>query len=134
MITLNNIIDDLLNKNHTDNGYIVRTGGHVKFFVDYDKAVSYFQSCCVNPEFGSMISRSGYIPNIRCEYHCMGSCSGVTTVEMRTVDEVDLEGTPKTWKSFNETMEDIRKEINPVVKDLLKILGSKTTEEEKEKK
>ena len=53
------------------------------------------------------------------------SSSGVTTVEIRTVNEVDLVGTTKTWKSFNESMEDFRKALEPIFTDIFKRLKLK---------
>ncbi len=123
MNELSNIIERTMNERHTDAGYIVRTGGHTKFFIDYEKAVKCFENFCNNQCFGKLKSKKGYLPNMQKTFYCMESMIGETTVEIRTVDEVDLVGTPKTWKSFNETMEDIRKYFEPVLKDIFKGLG-----------
>ena len=125
---MNEIINDIkkiLNERHTDAGYIVRTGGFTKFFIDYEKAVNCFEDFCNNQCFGTLISQKGYLPNMQKTFHCMESLTGVTTVEIRTVNEVDLVGTPKTWKSFNESMEDFRKFLEPLFKDIFKNLGLK---------
>ena len=125
MNEISKTIESILNERHTDAGYIVRSGGFTKFFIDYDKAVNCFENFCNNQCFGKLISQKGCLPNMQKTFHCMESLTGVTTVEIRTVNEVDLVGTPKTWKSFNETMEDIRKVLEPLFTDIFKNLGLK---------
>ena len=121
MNEISKTIESILNERHTDSGYIVRTGGFTKFFIDYEKAVNCFEDFCNNQCFGTLISQKGYLPNMQKTFHCMESLTGQTTVEIRTVNEVDLVGTPKTWKSFTETMIDISKDFESLFKDILKI-------------
>lgn len=125
MNELSNFIDRILNESHTDSGYIVRTGGFTKFFIDYDKAVNCFESFCNNQCFGALKSKKGFLPNMQKTFYCMESLTGETTVEIRTVDQVDLVGTPKTWKSFNETIDDISKDFVSVLNDIYKSSESK---------
>lgn len=120
MNSLDKIIENAMSEKHTDAGYIVRSGGHTKFFIDYEKAIKCFEDFCDNQCFGKLKSKKGYIPNMQKTFYCMESMIGETTVEIRTVDEVDLVGTPKTWKSFNEIMEDMRKLLEPTLKEVVK--------------
>lgn len=128
MNSLYKIIENAMSEKHTDAGYIVRSGGHTKFFIDYEKAIKCFEDFCDNQCFGNLKSKKGYIPNMQKTFYCMESMIGEATVEIRTVDEVDLVGTPKTWKSFNETIEDMRKLLEPTVKEVVKMLGIKIEE------
>ena len=125
MNELSNTINEILNERHTVAGYVVRTGGFTKFFIDYDKAVNCFENFCNNQCFGKLVSQKGCLPNMQKTFHCMESLMGVTTVEIRTVNEVDLVGTPKTWKSFNETMQDIQKHLESIFMDIFKNFKSK---------
>lgn len=115
-----NFLDKIMNERHTDAGYIVRTGGHTKFFIDYEKAVNCFELFCNNQCFGVLKSQKGFLPNMQKTFHCMESLTGETTVEIRTVDEVDLLGTPKTWKSFKETFDDIGSDFFSLLNDIRK--------------
>lgn len=116
MNELSNHIQSILNERHTDAGYIVRTGAFTKFFIDYDKAVNCFDVFCNNQCFGTLKSQKGYLPNLQKTFYCLESSIGETTVEIRTVDDIDLVGTPKTWESFNETINDILKDFLDIFK------------------
>lgn len=120
MNELSNFIESIMNESHTDAGYIVRSGGFTKFFIDYDKAVNCFENFCNNQCFGLLKSQKGILPNMQKTFHCMESLTGETTVEIRIVDDVDLLGTPKTWKSFKETFEDIGRDFFSLLNDIHK--------------